>query len=183
MGFTTVMRKAFPFLAAGASLGGPLGTMAATIVGKAIGADKAPASTADSIANAIAGAMVDPAQRAALLKAEQDFQLQMAELGFKNVEDLEQIAASDRASARNMQIQTRSRIPGMLAVAVLVMCVAGDGYYLMHGTPKGASPELVGRILAGLENAVMLVLAYYFGSSAGSDRKTELLAEAPPVSK
>src|SRR5229473_1118049 len=115
MGFTDVLRKSFPFISIAASMGGPLGVMAANVVGKAIGADKAPAPTQDAIANVIAGAIGDPAQRAALVKAEQDFQLQMAELGYKNAEDLEQIIDA------------------------------------------------------------------YFGSSAGSDRKTELLSQAAPI--
>ena len=176
MAFNDVMRKAFPFISAAASLGGPLGVMAATVVGKAIGADKPPAGTTDGIAGAIAGAMADPAQRAALVKAEQDFQLQMAELGYKDSEELAATAAADRASARNREIQVRDWTPRIMAFIVVTLCFAGEGLYFRYGAPANASPELIGRILGTLDSALILVLSYYFGSSAGSDRKTEIMA-------
>ena len=90
------MKKAFPFISIAAQMGGPLGTMAAAAVGKAIGVDKTPPGTSDGIAAAIAGALGDPDKRAALLKQEEEFQLQMAEMGFKNAEELEATAAADR---------------------------------------------------------------------------------------
>jgi hypothetical protein len=182
MSFTDVLKKSFPFISAAASLGGPIGTMAASLIGKAIGVDKVP-PTVDGISNAIATAFADPAQRAALIQAEHDFQLQMAELGYKDAEDLAATAAADRANARNREIQVKDWTPRLLAFVVIVLCFAGEGWYFTHGAPGTASPELIGRILGTLDSALILVLSYYFGSSAGSDRKTELLAEAPPVSK
>lgn len=178
MGFTAVLKKAFPFITAAASLGGPLGTMAAAAVGRAIGADKNPPSTADGIAAAIATALSDPTQRAALLAAEQQFQVQMAELGYKDAEELEATAAADRASARNREIQVRDWTPRILGFLVVILCFGGEGLYFRHGAPANASPELIGRILGTLDSALILVLSYYFGSSIGSDRKTELMANA-----
>src|SRR6185369_1457273 len=105
MGFTDILKKSFPFISAAAGLGGPIGTLAATAVGKALKLDKTPAPTIDGISNVIATALGDPAQRQALVAAEQEFQKQMAELGYNHVEELEKIAADDRASARNREIQ------------------------------------------------------------------------------
>jgi hypothetical protein len=178
MAFNDVLKKAFPFISAAAALGGPLGTMAAAVVGKAIGADKAPAATSDGIANAIATAIADPEQRTKLIQAEHDFQLQMAELGYKDAEELAATAAADRASARNREIQVRDWTPRVLAFIVVVLCFGGEGLYFRHGAPSNASPELIGRILGTLDSALILVLSYYFGSSAGSERKSELLANA-----
>lgn len=176
MGFTDVLRKSFPFISAAASLGGPLGTMAAAMVGKAIGADKAPAGTADGISAAIASALASPEQRAALLKAEEDFQLQMQELGYKHAEDLEEIAAKDRDSARNREIQVKDWTPRILAFVVVVLCFMGEGWYFTHGAPSNASGELIGRILGTLDSALILVLSYYFGSSSGSASKDATIA-------
>lgn len=176
MAFTDVLKKAFPFISAAASLGGPVGVMAATLVGKAIGMDKAPPATQDGIANAIAAAMTDPTQRAALLQAEEQFQLQMAELGFKNAEDLEATAAADRASARNREIQVRDWMPkaiGCLLVTSFVTAV----FLLLTGHGKIES-ALGGTLIGYLAAKADLVATYYFGSSAGSDRKTELLANS-----
>jgi hypothetical protein len=135
MGFTDVLRKAFPFISAAASLGGPLGTMAAAAVGKALGMDRVPANSGDAIANAIAVAFANPEQRAALLKAEQDFQLQMAQLGYQHAEEIEAIAEKDRASARNREIQVKDWTPRILAFIVVALCFAGEGIYFMHGAP------------------------------------------------
>lgn len=178
MSFTDVLRKSFPFISAAASLGGPIGTMAAAAVGKAIGADKAPTPTVDGISNAIALALSDPQQRAALIQAEQEFQKQMTELGYQHAEELEATAAADRANAREREIQVKDWTPRILAFLVVILCCTGEGYYFTHGSPGSASPELIGRILGTLDSALILVLSYYFGSSAGSDRKTELLAES-----
>lgn len=180
MSFSEVMKKAFPFISAAASLGGPVGTIAATLVGKAIGATSVE-PTEDGISNAIATAFADPTQRAALIKAEQDFQAQMAELGYKDAEALAATAAADRASARDMEIQTKSGLPGLLAILVTFGFFALLALCAFHDMP--ASSEKILDVMTGsLGTAWIMIITYYFGSSAGSDRKTELLARAPPVS-
>lgn len=182
MSFNDVVKKAFPFISAAAALGGPIGVMAAAVVGKAIGADKVDPST-DGISNAIANALADPAQRQALLAAEQQFQAQMAELGYKDAEALAATAEADRASARNREIQVKDWTPRILGFVVVLLCFTGEGLYFRFGAPANASPELIGRILGTLDSALILVLSYYFGSSAGSAEKTALLAQAPPIQK
>lgn len=176
MAFTDILKKAFPFLSAAASLGGPLGTMAAAAVGNALGLNKAPANNGDAISTAIATAFATPEQRAALLKAEQDFQIQMQQLGYQHAEEIEQIAAKDRDSARNREIQVKDWTPRILAFTVVVLCFGGEGWYFMHGSPQTASPELIGRILGTLDSALILVLSYYFGSSSGSASKDATIA-------
>jgi cation transport ATPase len=182
MAFTDVLRKSFPFISAAASLGGPIGTMAATLVGKAIGADKAPTPTVDGISTAIATALADPQQRGALIQAEQDFQKQMTELGYQHAEELEQTAASDRANARQREMTLKDRIPALLAIMVTVGFFGVLSYMLFRPVPPAGHDALL-LMLGGLGSAWTAVVAYYFGSSAGSDRKTELLAQAPPITK
>lgn len=182
MAFIDQVRKAFPFISAAAAIGGPLGTMAAAAVGKAIGADRPIAATGDGISTAIATVFADPAQRAALIKAEQDFQLQMSDLGYKDAEALAATAEADRASARAMQVQTRSWLPGALA---MVVTAGFFGLLLIsayHTVPSG-SEKILDVMTGSLGTAWIMIITYYFGSSAGSDRKTELLAEAQPISK
>jgi hypothetical protein len=182
MGFSTVVRKVFPFISIAASMGGPLGTMAAGIVGKALGMDKPPAATADGITTAIAGAIGDPVQRAALQKAETDFQAQMAELGYKDAEALEATDAADRASARVMATQTHSLLPAILAVAVTLGFFGLLALMAYHAIPLGAETML--NVMTGsLGTAWIMIITFYFGSSAGSDRKTEILAAATTAAK
>lgn len=181
MSFTDVLKKSFPFISAAASLGGPIGTMAATLVGKALGVDKVPA-TADGISNVIATAFADPAQRASLIAAEQQFQVQMAELGYKDAEELASTAELDRANARSREIALKDRIPAALAILITMGFFGVLAYMLLRTIPPSGHDAML-LMLGSLSTAWTAVVSYYFGSSAGSDRKTELLANAPPVQK
>jgi hypothetical protein len=180
MSFTDVLKKSFPFISAAASLGGPVGTIAASLVGKALGVDRVPA-TSDGISNAIATAFADPAQRAALIQAEQQFQAQMAELGYKDAEALAATAESDRASARQREIQVRDWMPRLLGTGIVSGFIVAV-FLILSGHAK-ADSVLAGTLVGYLSAKSELVLSYYFGSSSGSDRKTELLAQAPPIPK
>ena len=156
----------------GTVLGGPLGGMAGLALSKALGmADDAPKDET-ALAAAIQGATPD--QLLALKKAENDFALQMKELGFKDLEALEAIAAGDRASARNLAIQTKDWTPRILAVAITVGFFGLLWFLSRHEVPAG-SRDLLNIMLGSLGAAWMGVVTYYFGSSAGSDRKTEIL--------
>ncbi len=181
MSFTTVLKKSFPFISAAASLGGPVGTIAASVLGKALGVDKIPA-TGDGISNAMAAAFADPAQRAALIQAEQQFQAQMAELGYKDAEELAATDAADRASARQREMTIKDRIPAILALGIT------SGFFLLlfimlKFPPPPASEKVMDIMLGALTTAWIAVVTYYFGSSAGSAQKTDLLAQAPPIQK
>lgn len=175
MGFSDVMKKVYPFITAAAAIGGPLGTMAAKAVGNAIGIDKVPPTTG-GIADAIAGAMMNPDQRIALQKAEEDFQLQMASLNLKSVEDLEQIAASDRASARNREIEVKDWMPKALGIGACIL-FAGALVMLKFGLAETGKDAML-LLLGVLGKMVSDVFAYYFGSSQGSDKKTQIMADA-----
>jgi hypothetical protein len=176
------LKGAFPFIATAASMGGPFGAMAANALGKAIGVDKVDPSP-DGIAQAIASAA--PAgltgdQLAAMKKAEQDFALQMQQLNFANVDDLEKIAADDRANARGRQIQLKDHFPEILATLVTIGFFFTLWFVFVHGV-KPDTHDLAMTMVGTLGTAWVSVIAYYFGSSKGSDRKTELLAAAPAI--
>lgn len=177
MSFNDVMKKAFPYISAAASLGGPLATMAAAAVGKAIGAEKVPDATTDSISNAIASAIGDPAQRAALIEAEHAFQLQMAELGYKDAEELAATAAADRANARQREMTLRDRLPSILAM-VITIGFFGILYLAFIRGVNDQSRDLANIMIGTLGTAWVSVISYYFGSSAGSEAKTQILAAA-----
>jgi hypothetical protein len=182
MAFTDVLKKAFPFITAAASLGGPLGTMAATAVGKALNMDKVPSPSADGISTAIATALADPQQRAALIQAEQEFQKQMTELGYQHAEELEQTASADRVNARQREMTLRDKVPACLAATITLGFFGVLGYMIRLGIPKEGHDALL-LMLGGLGTAWTGVVTYYFGSSAGSAAKTDLLAQAPPIPK
>lgn len=169
------IKKALPWIGTAVSVAipGPIGMIAKLLTDK-LGKPVAPDAT--KIGEAIETAVGDPQQVAALKEAELAFQQQMTAMGYQHETELEQIAAADRASARSREVQVRDWTPRTLAFIVVALCFAGEGIYFRYGAPSNASPELIGRILGTLDSALILVLSYYFGSSAGSDRKTELLA-------
>jgi len=165
------LKKAFPFISAAASFGGPLGTLAAGMVGKALGVDKLGPGQ-DAISAAIAGAT--PEQLFQMKQIEADLQAKMQQMGFQHVEELEKLAVDDRASARNLQIATKSRTAPLLSwVIVLSFTLAVVAILRGWGKVEEAfAGTLVGYLAANCNQ----VISYYFGSSAGSDRKTELMA-------
>ena len=165
------VKKAFPFISAAASFGGPLGTLAAGVVGKALGVDKVGSAGTD-IAAAIAGATPD--QLVQLKLAENDMQVKIQQMGFQNAEDLEKLAVDDRDSARNLQIATKSwTAPTLAWFIVLSFAIAVAAILTGHGKVEAAfAGTLIGYLAANAQQ----VVSYYFGSSAGSDRKTELMA-------
>ncbi len=174
MGFSSVLKSMFPFISAAASLGGPLGTMAAFAVGKAIGVDNVEA-TPEGISTALAN-VKDPAVLQALQKAEQDFQVQMAQIGYKNVEDILAIDAGDRANARAREIAVKDKIPAILAIAITGGFFGLVYLLAYHEIPKD-SQAILQVLIGSLGTAWIGVVNYYFGSSSGSAAKTQIMAQ------
>lgn len=88
--------------------------------------------------------------------------------------------AGDRKDARGMQIQTRSRAPGVLAV-VITLGFFGVLGLMLTGTFKPADNQALLILLGALGAGFGQVLNFYFGSSHGSQQKTDLLAKAQPL--
>jgi hypothetical protein len=101
-----------------------------------------------------------PDQIAAIKKVDADFKVQMKSLDI----DLVKIAASDRASARDMAIGTHSITPSIMSY-VIVVCWAMIQYFLFTHVIEASMRELIARVLGTLDGALMLVLSFWFGSS------------------
>jgi hypothetical protein len=99
-------------------------------------------------------------QLSALKKIDADFKVQMKALDI----DLEQIAAKDRDSARNMAIMTHDWTPRILAV-VVVAAWGITTWYLLQNVIEPSMREIIARVLGNLDSALVLVLSYYFGSA------------------
>ena len=120
-----------------------------------------------------------PDQLLALKKADQDFALQMQKLGFQDIEALEAIAAGDRASARNREIQLKDWMPKSLGI-LITLGFFGMLYWMMRHEVPAANKDMLNILLGSLGSAWIGVVTYYFGSSAGSARKTELMSTTKP---
>lgn len=157
------------------ALGGPAAGMAVRAVAAALGVD---AKTTEDAQAAILGATPD--QLLALKKADQDFAVQMQSLGFKNQADLEKIAADDRASARAMQLGHPSFVPAALSLAVVVGFF-GELTAMMVWPDKSSDSQVLNLMLGTLGAALVQVMNYWFGSTAGSMAKSQLLAQSTPA--
>jgi len=156
----------------GTALGGPLGGVAGLALAKVLGVPESSANDDSALAAAVQGA--NPDQLLALKKADQDFALQMQSLGFKNVEALEAIAAGDRANARNREIQVKDWMPKALGLLITVGFFGMLYWMMRHEVPIG-NKDMLNILLGALGSAWIGVCGYYFGSSAGSAAKTEIL--------
>lgn len=159
----------------GTALGGPLGGMAVEAAANALGlTDK----TVDSVKQALAG--VTPDQMLALKQADQNFALQMQALGFKNVADMEAIAAGDRDSARRMQTAKPSPVPALLTCFVVGAFTATLVLLLKFDVPA-TNRDIVVYMIGQLSGGFTSALAFWLGTTRDSGRKTELLAQSSPT--
>jgi uncharacterized membrane protein YphA (DoxX/SURF4 family) len=89
--------------------------------------------------------------------------------------------AGDRDSARKREIAVRGATTPALAWLVVAASVSlGAAVVMGYVTKDPAQGTLVGTVLGYVFSEAKQVLAYYFGSSVGSDRKTELMAQGTP---
>ena len=157
------------------ALGGPLagGAVAAITAALGLGPNASDAEIAKTLATA------SPETLRLLKQAELDFSARMAELGFKSEADLAKIEADDRASARQREVERQDWTPRILAYLVTGGFFSMLGMLFFAVTPDG-SKEPVFILLGSLGTAWTQIIAYYFGSTAGGQKKSELLAKTKP---
>lgn len=156
-----LVRTVAPTLAT--AFGGPLAGMATRAISEAL-LGKPDGSQEELLA---AVPMASAEQLLALKKADQDFAVRMNELEI----DLERISNEDRNSARNREVQTRDWTPKALAGGITFGYFGVLFYMLTHGLPTTGGSEAMLVMLGTLGTAWGGVVAYYFGSSAGSSKK------------
>jgi hypothetical protein len=151
------------------ALGGPLAGMAVSAISKAIGVDE------DKVTDIISSNKLTADQVAQIKIAEIELARQAQELGL----NFEKLAVDDRKSAREMQATTRSLMPPILAGTVTV------GFFgimvMMFFNQIDSNNSAILMMLGSLGTAWTGIIAYYFGSSAGSQAKTDLLSKASPI--
>jgi len=148
------------------ALGGPL----AGVATKALAAKllDRPDATEEEVEVAILGA--SPSDLLKLKEAEADLERHLIDAGI----ELEQVAARDRNSARQRQMELKDRVPGVLAALVLIGFFSVIAYMLKYGLPP-ASAEILALLIGGLSVGFTQILNYYFGSSAGSKNKDVMI--------
>ncbi len=149
-------------------VGGPFGTMAYGLIAHELGVSPEEAKTTIE---------------AGKLTAEQIASVQLAEVQIKakaqelNL-DFAKLTVDDRKSARDMQSKNNSFIPGAMAI-VVTLGFFGILIGLMTETFK--TSEALMLMLGSLGTAWTGIIAFYFGSSAGSQAKDDLLHKSSPT--
>ena len=169
MDWQAIIKTVAPWI--GTALSGPLGGMAVSAIGDALGlSDK----TEAAVRAALSGAT--PEQMLALKQADQAFAARMQELGFENEQKIAELASQDRDSARRRESSVQDWTPRILAYALVGSFIAVSVGVLV-GWGK-ADSVMAGTLVGYLSAKAEQVVAYYFGSSSGSDAKTKLLAQS-----
>jgi hypothetical protein len=153
-------------------LGGPLAGLAVEAVGKALGMD---APTVKSVKDVLTTGNLTGEQIAALRVAETNLTIRLKELDI----DLAKIEAGDRDSARDREVSTKDWTPRILSYIILGAFIAMT--YGILFTDMHAESALAGTLIGYLSAKAEQVTAYFFGSSAGSRAKTELLAKSEAI--
>jgi hypothetical protein len=149
------------------ALGGPLaGVAVKTLSNVLLGHEN---GSEDDVKSSLA--IASPDQLAALKKIDADFKVQMKELDI----DLERIAAGDRDSARKMQTETKDWVPKLLAIVITLGFFGILVWMLVQGMPQTGTEALL-MMLGALGTAWTGVVNFYYGSSAGSKAKNDILA-------
>jgi hypothetical protein len=176
MGFNikAVLGTVAPFLTA--ALPGPFSGIANKVIASALGLK--PDAAPSDVQAAIDKGTLTGDQLVAIKAAEMEFQKTMAQLGYEDAEKLEALAGQDRDSARKREIAVRDWTPRLLAYGVTIGFFGVLAFMLTHVLEQSVKEPLL-IMLGALQSAWVGVITYYFGSSSGSARKTELLSQAP----
>ena len=151
------------------ALGGPLAGMAVSAVSKAL--NIAP----EEVQNVISSNKLDAEQVAAIQLAELELKKQAQSMNL----DFAKLTVEDRKSARDMQIATKSMLVPSLAILIVsafigVVIATLGGFAVVDSVLAGT---LIGYLSAKAEQ----VVNFYFGSSAGSQRKDEMIHNSTPI--
>ena len=157
--------------AIGSAIGGPVGAVAGMGVRALCSFFGIEADAPDAEAQATAALQaMTPEQAIQLKKQDQDFQTEMKKLGV----DVFKLETQDRDSARKMQIATKSWVPGAMAILITLGFFGLLGLMCWQDLPV-ANAKALDIMLGSLGTAWIAVVMFYFGSSIGSQAKTELL--------
>ena len=151
---------------------GPFAGIAVSALGKIIGVDGA---TVNTVTKAFEDGRITPEHLAAIKELELQYQNEEKERGFRYA-DLE---FKDRDSARQMQINTQSSTPTILTYMITIGFFGVLGMMMYDDSVVNSPPLLI--MLGSLGTAWTGCIAFWFGTTQGSQNKDRLLANSIPT--
>ncbi len=170
----TVISAVAPAL--GAALGGPLGGLAGQVISAAVGGN------VDQLEKAVVAN--DPQAVVKLREIETQFKQRCLELGVEQEEialKFEQAAVDDRKSAREL---AKVNMWPQIGLSTLFIVGYFTFLYLFFGGEIQIPADLKSEanILIGVLSVnIPIIMQFWFGSSSGSQRKSDLLARTPAI--
>ena len=144
----------------GSALAGPMGSMAGDVVAKVLGCENNPKAIEKAVQNAT------PEQMLELKKAEQQFEVQMAELEV----DVFALETKDIQDARSkFSKDWTSRIMGLVVVGGFM----GYIFLITLQPPEQNSEALINLVLGYLGGLASAIISFYFGASNSTKDKDE----------
>ena len=141
----------------GSAMGGPLGSMAMNKIADVLGVSNDPKSIQQAIQNAT------PEQMLELKKAEQEFEVQMEELGVKVFE----LETQDKQHARGMFSKDwTARIIGLFTIGGFL----GYIFLVTLQPPEQNSEALINLVLGYLGGLASAIISFYFGASHSPEK-------------
>jgi len=153
------------------AIGGPFAPLAGAVVSSVLGGDDK-SDPVEALQQAVTSG--DPAVYQRIKEADQAFKLRMRELDIKE----DQLDVDDRASARDLQAKSGSKMVPALSIIIVGAFLAAAAAVLFGLTTAGST--LVGTILGYLLNEATKVTNFWFGSSHGSKQKTAAITARLP---
>lgn len=175
MGFTDVLKKAYPFLTIAASAV-PGGNIATSVLGQVLKLNKG--ATLDDAAQAVINA--PPEIRVQLQQEENRHAEVMKQMGIADAQEYERLAVTDRADARAREVAVKDKTPSRLAWTIVIaglilsaFLVSNHSSIMKDSTIAGFAGTVIGYIYGEMKQ----ITNYYFGSSSGSADKTAALTD------
>jgi hypothetical protein len=154
-------------------LGGPFAGLAVGTLVKALGISTEGKDPVATIQTALTTGQLSGDQILALKQAELDLQKHLADNGIQ----LEQISANDRDSARKREEVVKDHTPTVLAY-LLTVGFFGTLSFMMLGEIPATGHDVLLIMIGSLGTAWTGMIAYYYGSSAGSKAKDDVIGKA-----
>ena len=165
----------------GTALGGPLGGIAATTVGKVLGLNDNTVDNVKTVLNSMTVQSLTPEQTVALKQADYNFQVTMATLGYQSLKDLADLETQQvMAVNKTMQVEAASEhwpsyswrpFNGFLFGITIFAC------YFVLPIFKIDPPEIPTEVWTGW--AAILGIASFFRGKAQADPEIPAVKQIP----
>lgn len=148
---------------------GPLSGVAVTAIGELFNIE---APTTAKIQDAIENGTMTGEQVSGIRQLELKLKSEEAERGFRYAE----LEFKDRDSARKANVDGGTqKMLFWMSILLLMLTLGTELVVLFQGYPRTLPEIIVGRVLGLMDSVALMVLSYWYGTSSGSVRKTDLL--------